>query len=415
MRICFIVDAGSPIAQNWVQYFVQQGHDVHVISTYPCSDDAIPGAKIYPAPIAFSGLGRGSINENRKQGSAMPSVRSLLRRSKILFDVASYAVNWLAPVEFLRHVGRYRDLIARIQPDIVHAMRIPYEGLIAAKAVPPDLPLVVSIWGNDFTLFAEVFWIIGQDTRQAMRRANALHADTQRDLRLATRWGFDSRKPEIFLPGCGGVRTDLFHPGERQATLFEELQIPSEASIVINPRGLRWYVCNDAFFQSIPLVLQEQPNAVFVCIGMQGNKLAERWVDELGIRNSTRLLSKVSRGTMADLFRLAEVSVSPSRHDGTPNTLLEAMACGCFPVAGDIESVREWIDDGGNGLLCDPANPHELAEAILKAMQNRSLRDQARELNLHLIQERAEYNNCMAKANQFYEQVLGVSGRGVAV
>lgn len=54
---------------------------------------------------------------------------------------------------------------------------------------------------------------------------------------------------------------------------------------------------------------------------------------------------------MAELFRLSSVAVSPSLHDGTPNTLLEAMDCGCIIVTGDIESVREWINDGENGSL----------------------------------------------------------------
>jgi glycosyltransferase involved in cell wall biosynthesis len=55
----------------------------------------------------------------------------------------------------------------------------------------------------------------------------------------------------------------------------------------------------------------------------------------------------------ADVFRGAQIVVSPSIHDGTPNSLLEAMACGCFPVAGDLESIREWITHGQNGLLFD--------------------------------------------------------------
>ena len=49
---------------------------------------------------------------------------------------------------------------------------------------------------------------------------------------------------------------------------------------------------------------------------------------------------------MAAVFQGARVAVSPSTHDGTPNTLLEAMSCGSFPVAGDIESLREWIEPG---------------------------------------------------------------------
>ena len=37
-----------------------------------------------------------------------------------------------------------------------------------------------------------------------------------------------------------------------------------------------------------------------------------------------------------------------------PEAILEAMALGCFPIAGDIESVREWITPGVNGILVDP-------------------------------------------------------------
>jgi hypothetical protein len=37
MRILFIADGRSPIALNWIEYFVQEGHEVHLASTYPCA------------------------------------------------------------------------------------------------------------------------------------------------------------------------------------------------------------------------------------------------------------------------------------------------------------------------------------------------------------------------------------------
>ena len=45
------------------------------------------------------------------------------------------------------------SLIADLQPDLVHAMRLPFEGFLAAAAVE-KVPLLISVWGNDFTLFA---------------------------------------------------------------------------------------------------------------------------------------------------------------------------------------------------------------------------------------------------------------------
>ncbi|RPI80635.1 MAG: glycosyltransferase, partial [Chloroflexi bacterium] len=115
---------------------------------------------------------------------------------------------------------------------------------------------------------------------------------------------------------------------------------------------------------------------------------------------------KQTRNEMADIFRRSQITVSPATHDGTPNTLLEALACGSFPVAGDIESLREWIKPGVNGLLFDPASPKELAESILMALENQKLRDTARQSNIQLIKERAEYTKVMSEAVRFYQKFI---------
>jgi glycosyltransferase involved in cell wall biosynthesis len=295
-------------------------------------------------------------------------------------------------------------MIEGIKPDLVHAMRIPFEGMLAAEALrKAKMPLLLSVWGNDFTLFAEGYPLVALLTRRALTRADALHTDCHRDLRLAHRWGFDVARSEIVLPGSGGVQGQVFRPGPANAA---HRAVPQGAPVILNSRGFRGYVRNDTFFRSIPLVLEQRPEAVFFGVAMQGNPIAERWVRELGIASAVRLLPAVRRPEMAELFRLADVTVSPSEHDGTPNTLLEAMACGCFPVAGDIESVREWIEDGVNGLLCDPASPESLAQAILRALNDSDLRQRARQHNVELIAERAEYGSVMAQAEQFYRRIV---------
>jgi glycosyltransferase involved in cell wall biosynthesis len=112
---------------------------------------------------------------------------------------------------------------------------------------------------------------------------------------------------------------------------------------------------------------------------------------------------------MAELFRRAQVAVSPSTHDGTPNTLLEAMACGCFPVAGDIESLREWITPGENGFLVDPGDAAALSTAILQVYAQPELFDRAGKINQELISKRAEYNAGMHQAEEFYTRLLEIN------
>jgi glycosyltransferase involved in cell wall biosynthesis len=181
---------------------------------------------------------------------------------------------------------------------------------------------------------------------------------------------------------------------------------PATAPVVVNPRGLRAYVRNDTFFRAVPQVLAQRPDAHFFCPAMSGEPQAERWVAELGIEEAVTLLPRMKQEDLANLFRRGMVVASPSEHDGSPNSLLEAMACGCFPIAGDIESLREWITDGENGLLIDPADPGALAGAILKALEDGDLRAGASIHNLRMVAERAEYGAVMGKAEAFYRSVV---------
>jgi glycosyltransferase involved in cell wall biosynthesis len=134
---------------------------------------------------------------------------------------------------------------------------------------------------------------------------------------------------------------------------------------------------------------------------------AERWIKELDITSAVDLLPKVSRNAMARLFRGAAIAVSPSIHDGTPNTLLEAMASGCFPIAGDLESLREWIEPGINGFLIDSDDPGSLSDAVIAALNQPELRQKASQHNLDLISERAEYHTGMKRALDFYRTFTG--------
>jgi len=197
------------------------------------------------------------------------------------------------------------------------------------------------------------------------------------------------------------VQTGLFTPAR-----FSEAWQESGPPTIINPRGFRAYVRNDVFFQAIPLVLARRPEAHFVCPAMAGEPAAHHWLRALQIEHAVDLLPKVSRPAMAELFQTAQITVSPTHHDGTPNTLLEAMACGSFPIAGDIESLREWITPGENGLLVDPADPQALATAILAALDDPALRQKAAARNREMITGRAAHSTVMEQAEKFYEALI---------
>ncbi len=400
MKILFVVDARSPIALNWIRHFSERGDEIYIASTFACPagvDFPINGLEI--TPVAYSALKR----ETQRPGSASSRMLRLLGSAQAL-SLRTVIRQWLGPLTVHRSSQRLRAFIELVKPDLIHAMRIPYEGMIASSALRlrssfhsslRSARLIISIWGNDFTLYASSTPLMSHYTRLTLLAADALHADCHRDIRLAKEWGFDPSKPTLVAPGNGGVRTDVFHPNSK----------PIEEPVIINPRGFRPYVRNDSFFKAIPLVLAKQPDAKFICASMAGEPQADQWIRELEVGHAVELLPPLPHHEMAQAFRRAQIVASPSIHDGTPNTLLEGMACGCFPIAGDLESIREWITPNKNGLLFDSTNPQSIADAIVSGIENNDLRKKAARVNQEIIATRAEYKHNMQRVEDFYREV----------
>jgi Glycosyl transferases group 1/Glycosyl transferase 4-like domain len=367
MRLLFVTDARSPISQNWIRYFIERGDEIFIASTFACDLAEFPTVWMEFTPVAFSAA------KKRSSSPSSASSRTLSLRTKIR--------QWFGPVTIPASARKLRAFIKEVQPDIVHAMRIPYEGMLTASAMDGLVTrpsFLVSVWGNDFTLHAPSTPLMKYYTRKVMRSVDGLHSDVERDVKLAHEWGLGEEKPTLVAPGNGGIRGDVFYPPEELV----------KSPIIINPRGVRPYVRNDLFFKAIPLVLAKRPDAKFLCTGMQNEPQAMSWMKEFGIEHAV------------------EFVVSPSIHDGTPNTLLEAMACGCFPAAGDLESIREWITHGQNGLLFDSNNPQSIADAILLGLEREDLRTEAAGLNMKIISARAEYGANMKRVEGFYGEVI---------
>jgi glycosyltransferase involved in cell wall biosynthesis len=78
---------------------------------------------------------------------------------------------------------------------------------------------------------------------------------------------------------------------------------------------------------------------------------------------------------VSSYLRAADVFVLPSKREGLPVALLEAMSCGLACIASRLPgSTDAIIDDGVNGVLCEPGNVKELAGALAALLPDRERR-----------------------------------------
>jgi glycosyltransferase involved in cell wall biosynthesis len=401
-HVLIIADGRSPTTRSWITNIQSLGYQVSLISTFYC-DPPEYLHQFYTLPVALSRLSR---KPSAGAQLTMPStsktkMRSILRRFAPLLQSLRYTVG---PLTLLRFAPTYRNLARAIKPDLVHALRIPFEGMLGSYT-PEEIPFVAATWGNDLTLHASGSRLMRIFTKRCLTRADGFTADTDRDLRLAHAWGLSEAAPTLVLPGSGGLDLDAI----LAVTAFDPTSyaIPAGSDWVVNPRGLRpGSVHQEVFFAAIPEVIAKYPNAHFICPGLQDHQQAHQWVSKYRIEKNTTLLPKLPQTHLWSLLKRAKIYVSPSSHDGTPNSLLEAMASGCFPVVGDIDSLREWIEGGVNGLLVNPRDPHDLAAAISHALGSADLRQKAACHNLKLVRERAAREATLPQINAFYRKFI---------
>lgn len=91
-----------------------------------------------------------------------------------------------------------------------------------------------------------------------------------------------------------------------------------------------------------------------------------------GVESSCRF--EPASAQVAEWLRAIDIFVLPSRSEALSNSLMEAMACGCAPVASRVGGNPELIAHGETGLLFEPGDAEELARHLELLAGNRDLR-----------------------------------------
>ena len=116
-----------------------------------------------------------------------------------------------------------------------------------------------------------------------------------------------------------------------------------------------------------------------------------------GIKNAVVLQGKVFHDDLAAWYSAADFYISGSHKEGSGYALIEAMACGCIPVATKIPSFSMITDNGKVGFLFEPGNKDALLTAMMHAqltdagqMRNKILQHFQQELSFEAISRKIQ-------------------------
>jgi glycosyltransferase involved in cell wall biosynthesis len=199
--------------------------------------------------------------------------------------------------------------------------------------------------------------------------ASVLVAVSRRTKKRALYEGVDPDRIVVIQNGVELVNLSLINRSEARA----EAGTGGDDLFLMSVGRLAYQKAHEILVQSMPAVLKEYPN---VKLGIFGDGFLRSQLESqiriMGLANSIRIF-----GIREDIDRFlvaADVFVLPSRWEGLPIALLEAMSAGLPVVATAVEGVDEVVVQGEQGLLVPTEDSAALAEAMLKLLGNPELR-----------------------------------------
>jgi glycosyltransferase involved in cell wall biosynthesis len=136
--------------------------------------------------------------------------------------------------------------------------------------------------------------------------------------------------------------------------------------------------------------------------GSASSELSER-VRQRGLSASVTFTG--NRDDVGDILSAADLFVFPSRYEGFPGAVLEAMALRLAVVASDIPPTREVVVDGESGIFVRPESAFALAEAIERLLKDGALRERLGSRGLELFRGRYTLESAAEGMAQLYRQV----------
>lgn len=246
----------------------------------------------------------------------------------------------------------------------------------------PDVPWVYSSWGSDLYYFQNLPAYL-KDIKRVLARVNYLFADCKRDVTIAKKQGFMGTVLGV-LPGGGGLPLKTLQPykqplEKRRIVLIKGYQGRSGRAINV--------------LKAISQLKTSLAPYRILVFGAAGELM--QFVDHSNLKNWTNLecFGTLPQHELLKLMGQSLVYIGNSNSDGMPNTLLETMCMGAFPIQSNPGGASEKVvEHGKNGLLIqDCENVEAIKSLLLQGLKDFGLMHRAYTINQKLSR-RFEFN-----------------------
>jgi len=292
---------------------------------------------------------------------------------------------------------KYLEILPKISPDLIHI-----HGRLAARVISmlnTNKPLIYTL--HDQSPFSGAFKglqrfirVIAYLTMEYKIIYNVDHiiAVSRQIYNELVDWARIPNEKVSYVPN--GVDTNYFKPSKdkKPFILFVgRLTKRKGADILIKA------------FARVSNKLTEY-KLIIVGDGEEKTKL-KNLVKKLNIENYVSFMSNIPMSLLREIYAKASIFVLPSRGEGFPLSLLEAMSSGCAVIATKISGVVDVIDNGKNGLLVKPGDERDLSQTLEFLLSDGSLIKKLANNARKLVERKYNWDIIAKKTIKIYKNI----------
>lgn len=360
LRLCFIADARSIHTVRWIRFFAERGHRVALVSANVPGDDL------------------------RIDLHCPLSPSSPIRGTRIA-----------------RNVLELRNFLRKFRPHVLHAHYINEAGWLGALS--RFHPFVLTAWGSDVYIAPRVSRLARILTPWTVRKADYVTADSRDQVESLRRMGASVHRTAVVGWGIDFAEFS----GRSGKSWRRRYGIGEDQVVILSPR--QWITNSNVslILEAFAQVRGQRPNVILILTNRGdtapvARQHIETAIRTLGIADATVIVRDVPETELSELYAASDVTVSVCSSDGTPVSLLEAMASRSVVVAGDLASIREWVSDGHTGVLVTVGDVKGLAAQLVRLVDDPKLRQRLSEAAYGSVRDSADRSRHLGGMEQTY-------------
>lgn len=283
-------------------------------------------------------------------------------------------------VELSKAFLTIKSIAKKFNPDMVIAERTTSYGFLAAlsgiKPVAIAQQGITDLWPEN-----SLSYPFKKRIQQfAFKKADLIHAWGKVMANSMIKNGVDLNKVMV-LPK--GINLNFF--------AFQEAHNSTMINAVVT-RSLESVYRHEVILKAFAVLKQQQIPFKLTIIG-EGSEMEnlKNLTRKLDLVTEVDFTGRIDNTKIPQYLQQANFYISMPATEGVSASLLEAMACGCFPIVSDLPGNQYWIEQKVNGILVASENEFKLAEELQWAYQNQEFTRKVIATNRKMVEEKADY------------------------